>query len=668
MAKKTKARATHARDEARPDPAVEEILERIRSARNVDFRNYKRATLRRRIERRMQDRKCKTAQDYIALLDRDPTEYGALIESMLIKVTSFFRDPEMWADLSKKVLPQMLSDKRQGEDIRIWCAGCATGEEAFTAAIVLSEVMGPAFQNQDVKIFGTDMDDVAISHARRGVYGEEQIKAVPSELRERYFVQDPGGWAVRKDLRRSVVFGVNNLVSDAPISRLDVLICRNVFIYLDAPLQKRVLTRFHYALRRHGILVLGKSELIPFAAKIFEQVDLARRIYRKDGKRDAAVSQERLVSLMEQESLARSVEEGGSEVGTVEQFHRDMVNSMRIPVIGTTPDGTILVWNQAAATLWGRGEPDVTGRKLHALALPGLAGDLLVEKSAAVREGRSDVERGTASFRGGGDGREQQFAVEVTALRDANRELTGLLYAVQDVTAFRELQQELRRANEERQSAVKELQTMNEELQSANEELETTNEELQSANEELQTTNEELQSTNEELETTNEELQSTNAELDATNRELAHRTEEMNAGGYVQRAIIRSLSSAVVVLDEGGRVKMWNLAAERLLGIPEDGAVGQLLWTLHVPALPRAVLQKIRKSLAQGTAVRAEQVDYELPNGSQGRAQVVAVPILDGGTALGSVIILEDATRMANLLAEVAALKAGNGSKRERKN
>jgi two-component system CheB/CheR fusion protein len=220
---------------------------------------------------------------------------------------------------------------------------------------------------------------------------------------------------------------------------------------------------------------------------------------------------------------------------------------------------------------------------------------------------------------------------------------------------------ELRRANEERQSAYEELQTINEEMQSSNEELETTNEELQSANEELQTTNEELQSTNEELETTNEELQSTNAELDATNRELAHRTEEMNKLAFNQRAIIRILSAAVIVLDEAGQITLWNLAAERLLGLTEGEALGQVLWTLHVPALNRPVLAKMRKALAQNAGMRSEEIAYELPNGGAGKATVAAVPILDGGASLGAVLIFEDMTRLAVLAAENAKLKENDG-------
>jgi two-component system CheB/CheR fusion protein len=642
------------------DSVVEQILQRVRESRNFDFRNYKRATLKRRIERRMADRRCKSVTDYQALLEREPTEVGALIGSLLIKVTGFFRDKEMWDTLSTKVIPQMLAEKRAGEEIRVWCAGCATGEEAFSVALLLADAMGPAFQNQEVKIFGTDADESAVAFARRGIYSREQVQSVPADLLKNWFYEEAGSWAVRKEIRRAVVFGVNNLVSDAPISRLDLLVCRNVFIYFDGQMQKRVLTRFHHALRRHGLLILGKSELIPFAGKIFEPVDLQHRIYRKDGRRDAAVNQERLVSLLEQESVARSVEEGQTELDAVDQFHRDVVQSTHTPLIATAKDGTILLWNGAAARLWGRGENDVTGKKLTSLNLPGLSGELLIEKSAAVREGRTSSETATGALSRAGEQEAKRISVEVSPLRDAGQEITGLLYAVQDVTAFRDLERDLRKANEERQSAYEELQTINEELQSANEELETTNEELQSANEELQTTNEELQSTNEELETTNEELQSTNAELDATNRELAHRTEEMNSLGFVQRATIRSLSAAVVVLDADGRIKMWNLAAERLLGIPENEAVGQLLWSLDVPGLERTVLQKMRKSISKKAPMSAEQVGYELPNGSQGKAKVAAVPIVDGGSVLGSVIIFEDATKAAGLASELAALKSAN--------
>jgi two-component system CheB/CheR fusion protein len=264
--------------------------------------------------------------------------------------------------------------------------------------------------------------------------------------------------------------------------------------------------------------------------------------------------------------------------------------------------------------------------------------------------------------------------VTVLPLRDGKDAVNGIIYAVEDVTAMRDMELELRRVNEERRSAFEELQTTNEELQSSNEELETTNEELQSANEELQTTNEELQSTNEELETTNEELQSANAELDGTNRELARRTEEMNRFLSSQRTIIRSLSVGVIVVDEIGRVLIWNLAAERLLGVTEDEAVGQTLWTLHVPALTGSLLQRVRKTLAGNRPLRAEEVEYELPSGGNGIASLAAVPIVDGDVTRGAVILFEDFTKRGALqkqlesVASATPTRSSNGKgKRPRK-
>jgi len=290
----------------------------------------------------------------------------------------------------------------------------------------------------------------------------------------------------------------------------------------------------------------------------------------------------------------------------------------------------------------------------------GLSGDLLIEKTRAVRDGQSALERAAGSITRNGSP-PIHLEVEVSPLVDPASERLGLVYVAHDVTAYRAMEAELRHANDERQSALEEMQTVNEEIQSSNEEMETTNEELQSANEELQTTNEELQSTNEELETTNEELQSTNAELDATNRELAHRTEELNKLAFYQRTIIRSLSAAVVVIDSEGRITMWSLAAERLLGLAESEALGQVFWTLSIPAIPRQLSTRMRKALAQNLANRTEEVRYELPTGGIGTATLVAVPIVDGGSGLGAVIIFEDTTRQSVLVAENEKLKAKNG-------
>ena len=640
------------------DNELEAILEKVRQARNFDFRNYKRATLQRRIERRMTATRCRTLGAYLALLEREPQELNTLVSSMLIKLTTFFRDREVWMGLDR-VLRELAQRRRPEQELRIWSAGCATGEEAYSLAIAAAESLGPGSPGPELKVFGTDLDEAAIATARRGIYTAAQLENVSQERLARWFTPAPGGYAVRKELRRAVVFGANNLVSDAPVSRIDLILCRNVFIYLDAELQKRVLARFHFSLRREGLLVLGRSELIPFAARLFEPLDLPHRIYRKDFRHESPLTpQQRLMNLVEPHPLPMQPPAPMREPPASPP--RDALDSQPCPVIATDLDGVVTLWNRAATRLWGYKEVDVAGRKLASLGLPGLVRELLGERSTRVRGGHSERESadGVVEVM---DQDPVHLRVQVMQLRGASGALQGLLYVAHDITALHGLEQNLQRATEELQASNLRLQSSNEELRASNEELETTNEELQSANEELQTTNEELQSTNEELETTNEELQSTNSELDATNRELAHRTEEMDALTFCQRTIIRTLSVAVLVLDARGAITTWNLAAERLLGLTEREAVGQSLWTLRIPALKRALLQRLRKQLEEGRLVRQENVSYQLLHGGQGHATVVATPLVTDSVVLGAVILFEDTTRVTALAQENRELKERKG-------
>jgi two-component system CheB/CheR fusion protein len=382
-------------------------------------------------------------------------------------------------------------------------------------------------------------------------------------------------------------------------------------------------------------------------------------MYRRDeGARDLPLLQDRIPATAIDPEL-RAPAAVREEIGATASFHRLVLDSTGIPIVVTGPDGTVMLWTNAAARLWGRSEADVTGRKLGALALPGLAGTGIIEKTALVRDGKRDREvLDTGPLPQG------VFAIEVRPLRDTAREVQGLVYTAVDVASQRQLETEVRRLTEELHASTQKLQGSIEALRSSNEELETTNEELQSANEELQTTNEELQSTNEELETTNEELQSANAELDATNRELAHRTEEAQVLTLYQRTLIRSLAAAVIVVDVDGKITAWNLAAERLLGLPEIEAVGQTLWTLRIPGISRNVVQRIRRALGEKRAYREESLPYELPSGGEGFATLAALPLQDGERSLGTVLLLEDTTRAATLTKEVVRLKGAAAKRR----
>src|SRR5215217_3450119 len=263
------------------DSAFEALLDFLKRSRGFDFTGYKRTSLERRFKRRMDAVGCRSYGDYLDYIEVHPEEYEDLFNTLLINVTEFFRDPEAWDHLRDDVLPALLAGKGPDEPIRIWSAGCASGQEAYTAAMVLAEHLGEDAYRERAKIYATDIDEQALNTARHAIYTHKQLAGVPEELRERYFERADQRMAFRKDLRRTVIFGRNNLVSDAPISRLDLLICRNTLMYFTAETQGRVLRNFHFALRDDGVLMLGKSEMMISHRDVFEPVDINRRIFRK---------------------------------------------------------------------------------------------------------------------------------------------------------------------------------------------------------------------------------------------------------------------------------------------------------------------------------------------------------------------------------------------------
>src|SRR3954454_12550629 len=224
---------------------------------------------------------CPSHSDYLDYLEVHPEEYEQLFAMLLINVTEFFRDPPMWHDLQTDVLPGLLARKQDDEPVRVWSAGCASGQEAYTVAIVLAEALGLDGFRERVKIYATDIDEDALAQARLAVYTAKELESVPPELRERYFERADQRWAFRKDLRRTVIFGRNNLVQDAPISRLDLLICRNTLMYFTAETQARILRHFHFALRDDGVLMLGKSEMMISHRDLFAAFDPKKRIFTK---------------------------------------------------------------------------------------------------------------------------------------------------------------------------------------------------------------------------------------------------------------------------------------------------------------------------------------------------------------------------------------------------
>jgi two-component system CheB/CheR fusion protein len=527
------------------------------------------------------------------------------------------------------VLPRLLAAKEEGEALRVWCAGCATGEEAYTVAIVFAEALGEPAYRERVKIYATDVDEEALAVARLGVYDRRQTESVPEELRDKYFERADQRMAFRKDLRRNVIFGRNNLVSDAPISRLDLLVCRNTLMYFTAETQGRVLRHFNFALRDHGVLMLGKSEMMIAHRDVFTEVDLKTRIFRRTER--GATLQARLAGMAEPETEDHSL-------AHVDRLTRDAALEAGLhPQLIVSRSGTLTFANLPARAMFGLGADDV-GRPLHELDLSGNPTELRAAIDEALRE-QHRVALGEQPL-AGGTGDERLLEPTVTPLLADDGPATGVSVVFEDISRYGTMRREL-------EGNRRDLELAYEELQSTIDELETTNEELQSANEELQTTNEELQSTNEELETMNEELQSTNEELETMNDELGDRTSDLNQVNDFLESILTSLGIGVAVVDRQQRVQIWNDRAEDLWGVRRDEAVDRHLLSLDI-GLPVERLAAPLRSVLGGGSQRQEAVVQSVNRrGRTIECQTTILPLLspdgtDGRAVRGAIVLMED--------------------------
>ncbi|HWK89999.1 MAG TPA: CheR family methyltransferase, partial [Longimicrobium sp.] len=484
------------------DPDFEALLDYLKRTRGFDFTGYKRSTLTRRVHKRMAAAGVERYDAYLDHLEVHPEEFEQLFNTILINVTEFFRDAAAWEALSAEHLPALLARKRQSAPVRVWTAGCSTGAETYTVVMMLAELLGEEALRHRAKVYATDVDEEALAHARAAVYGEKEVAGVPEELRARYFEPAPGGrFAFRPELRRCVIFGRHDLVQDAPISHLDLLVCRNTLMYFNAEVQGRILARFHFALNSDSLLFLGKAEMMRSHGTLFTPVDIKSRLMRK-------VSQGSMRERLLLAKAPRGEPERGAESEDARLPWAAMDAGFAAQIV-VDPHGALAVANQAARALFGLGPADL-GRPLQDLRLSYRPLELRSRIEQATQQ-RRPVNVGTVDFPDV-EGRPRTYAVEVTPLLEEG-ELLGVSVTFADVTLPQRLQADLEIANQA-------LETAYEEVQSSNEELETTNEELQSTVEELETTNEELQSTNEELLASNEELQSVNEELQSVNEEL----------------------------------------------------------------------------------------------------------------------------------------------------
>jgi two-component system, chemotaxis family, CheB/CheR fusion protein len=624
---------------ATADPAFEALLQFLKRSRGFDFTGYKRASLERRFRRRMEAVGCNTFADYLDFLEVHPDEFAELFNTLLINVTEFFRDPPAWEYLRDQALPPVLADKPSDEPIRVWSAGCATGQEPCTIAMILAEMLGHEAYCERAKIYATDIDEDALAIARQATYGAKEIETLPAELRDRYFERADQRYAFRKDMRRTLIFGRNNLVEDAPISRLDLLVCRNTLMYFTAETQARILRRFNFALRPTGILMLGKSEMMVSHREQFAAMDIKQRVFRRLG--GGLSLQARVTGMNNGEGIDLppteedvAARDAALEVGPTAQ-------------LVVSREGQLVFANLAARALFSIGAESL-GQPLgeQPVAVDPVALTNAVEQ--ATREGRTAAV-GEVEVRPSG-GEQRRLDVTVVPLLSRNSAPLGALVVFDDVTRLASLRADL-------ETNRKDLQAAYEELESTIDELETTNEELQSANEELQTTNEELQSTNEELETMNEELQSSNEELETINDELRDRTGELNQVNEFLEAILTSLGFAVAVLDKAQRVIVWNRGAEELWGLRSNEVVDQYFLSLDFGLRPERLAAGLRSVMSGGSAEERATLDAVNRRGRAILCEATVMPLTSratDGAVQGAIVLME----------ERAAADAGDGTGR----
>ena len=605
------------------DQHFDELLDYVHRQRGIDFASYKSTTLRRRIGKRMHALGLSGYGDYLDRLQASPDEFVPLLESLFINVTGFFRDPGAWEMLRDQVIPDIL-DKSGDRPIRIWCAGVASGEEVYTLVMLFLEHLGREAFLARVKIFATDLDEGALLQARNAAYPAEAVESVPADLRRKYFESMGSQFLFRPDLRRGVIFGRHDLLEDAPISHVHLLVCRNTLMYFSREAQGKVLARFHFALEPEGYLFLGKAEMLLTRRNLFEPVDAEARVFRKMAS----------LSFRDRQSVLSLANVDGDHTGPPGKVHlRDLAfDSSPVPEIVIDASGNLVLANRSARIAFRIGRADISkpfqdiDLSFRPIELRGPIEQVLGE--------REPLEIRSVEWKEP-TGAPMSLDVRVEPLLD-DGDVVAVKVRFIDVTRYNDLEIELRRSK-------RELEVAYEELQSTNEELETTNEELQSTVEELETTNEELQSTNEELETINEELQSTNVEIEALNEELGRRTGELDQAGRYVYTILNSLQSAFLVMDNDLRVRVWNQGATELWGLTADDVEGSSFLSLEI-GLPVGELRETLRSCLTGEHEEMQiRLDGHDRRGKPVRHDVRCSPLRDteGKDVRGVIAIIE---------------------------
>ncbi|WP_296420158.1 chemotaxis protein CheB [Pseudooctadecabacter sp.] len=572
------------RKEELQETPISDLLQILLARTRVDFRDYKQTTITRRIERRMTALGIDDQEEYTQFLRNNPQAVDALFKDLLISVTRFFRDKEEFANL-EKLLPPLLENRQTGP-LRVWVAGCATGEEAYSIAMLISEALGgPNVPlKEKVQIFATDIDKAALQVARAGIYSSSALNDIPKELASKYLIQHGDGIRITDRLRSAVLFSDHNVCQDPPFQKVHLLCCRNLLIYFGNSLQKKVMSRFHYSMASDALLFLGTAESIAGSDELFHQDDSNSHVYRKRmlGKGGGSTSYS-MPSLPLYTGRSRPGPERSNDVSADRHLFDALIKSLGEQSILVTEDGTIMSVNGSISEYIEVNQSSKLRMHMELLKSP-LREEARSLVSVALRHGthRTGI-RHRLSDDGEFDIRINVYPIVAKSLSEriavvaftpvpkvpdpTNLPAEALKLDDSVSERIRDLENEVAVTREALQQTIEQLETSNEELQALNEELQSTNEELQATNEELETSNEELQSTNEELITVNEELQITATELSGRTGELT--------------SVLQSTPLAILVTDSALQITQATTAASDLF---------QLKQPITTPHISQAVL------------------------------------------------------------------------------
>jgi two-component system CheB/CheR fusion protein len=594
---------------------MQKILVLLRARTANDFSFYKANTIRRRIERRINVHQLKGPEPYLRVLQENPHELDLLFKELLIGVTNFFRDPEAFDMLAKMVIPELLDGRLENLPVRVWSAGCSSGEEAYSLAMLLQEGLDKRKQHFPVQIFATDLDSQAIDVARAGLYPDGIARDVRPQRLAQFFVKEDGGYRIKKEIREMVVFAPQNVLKDPPFTKLDMVVCRNLLIYLKPAAQERLLSLFHYALKPGGILFLGSSESITGLSDYFTVMNKKWKTFAcKDTTPRHALPD----AFTTPATKSAAYPAGASDVG--ERTRKQLLSTMIEKTLLTRYAPASVIVNDRGDILHIHGrtgdylEPAAGQPRLNILEMA--REGLRIELPSALRRAatqKNEVVHEGVRVKTNGNYNSVRLTVTKLAEPESVRGLFLVTFVTEPVvkrsgparkgsrrakeTSLKgrvpELERELQYTKETLQSTVEELQTSNEELKSTNEELQSTNEELQSANEELETSKEEMQSLNEELQTVNAQLQ---GKLD----DLAQASDDM-------QNLLNSTSIATIFLDQEFRIKRFTPEATKLVKlIPSDVGrpIGDLASNLQYDGLQSDATEVMRTLESREMEVR----------------------------------------------------------------